>query len=327
MPSTVTANLQTGTVTRPGWTPSGNAVPLVLHGQHLNKASVRAAAVGNSPADESMRHLEAPDPVQQVSTAGQQQSKAKEELDSEGVRFAPGSFDVEAPFKTAGLNYKRRLVPSPLPSPSPSESVLLTVTASGSVSDYADTSSLQQSIAIAAGLEASAVTLSVAAASVIITATIEVPMTTTAATVQAVLSASLATPATASAVLGITVEAVPVVLIAYPPSQPPLSPPQPPSPPRPPLAPGSRYVITAEQLLVAADDSAVDRLVLAAGSYDLTRALSIGRPVTIEAEEVGTVVLDANGLFGPVVRVNSTVTLSGLNVTGGAGTDEVCFAS
>ena len=78
---------------------------------------------------------------------------------------------------------------------------------------------------------------------------------------------------------------------------------------------------------MAADDSAVDRLVLAAGSYDLTRALSIGRPVTIEAEEVGTVVLDANGLFGPVVRVNSTVTLSGLNVAGGAGTDEVCFAS
>ena len=79
---------------------------------------------------------------------------------------------------------------------------------------------------------------------------------------------------------------------------------------------------------MAADDSAVERIVLAAGTYDLTRAISIrhGRALTIEAEEVGTVVLDANGLFGPVVNVNGTATLSGLNVTGGAGT-EVCFAS
>ena len=92
-------------------------------------------------------------------------------------------------------------------------------------------------------------------------------------------------------------------------------------------------MITAEQLLAAAEeDGALDRIVLAAGTYDLTRAISIrrGRTLTIEAEEVGTVVLDANGLFGPVVRVNvvnGTATLSGLNVTGGAGTDEVCFAS
>ena len=77
------------------------------------------------------------------------------------------------------------------------------------------------------------------------------------------------------------------------------------------------------------EDGAFDRLVLAAGTYDLTRALSIGRALTIEAEAAGTVVLDANGLFGPVVRVNvnGTATLSGLNVTGGAGADEVCFAS
>ena len=81
-------------------------------------------------------------------------------------------------------------------------------------------------------------------------------------------------------------------------------------------------MITAEQLLAAAEeDGALDRIVLAAGTYDLTRAISIrhGRALTIEAEEVGTVVLDANGLFGPVVNVNGTATLSGLNVTGGAG--------
>ena len=73
--------------------------------------------------------------------------------------------------------------PPPSPSPSSSEFVLLTVTVRGSVSDYPDTSILQQIIATAAGVEASAVIISVAAASVIITATIEVPTTTTAATV------------------------------------------------------------------------------------------------------------------------------------------------
>ena len=126
--------------------------------------------------------------------------------------------------------------PPPSPSPSSSEFVLLTVTVRGSVSDYANTSILQQiiaRIATAAGVEASAVIISVAAASVIITATIEVPTTTTAATVQARLSTSLATAAAASDVLGIPVEAVPVVLIANPPSQPPLPPSQPPPPSEP----------------------------------------------------------------------------------------------
>ena len=309
--------------------------PLMLYGGDLNEVSVSTMAeltttISKSAVDKSTTHLEAPDPVKQMSTARHQQSN---------LVF----FDAEATFETAGLNAKRWLseAPLPSPSPSPSESVLLTVTASGSVSDYANTSSLQQSIATAAGLEASAVTLSVAAASVIITAIIAVPMTTTAATVQAVLSASLATAATASAVLGITVEAVPVVLIANPPSQPPAppqppsqppppsepphSPPQPQSPPRPPLAPGSRYVTTAEQLLVAANDSAVDRIVLAAGTYDLTRALSIFLALTMEAEQAGTVVLDAQGLFSPVVSVHGMATLHGLNVTGGAaGARRVC---
>ena len=308
-------------------TPS-DVAPLVLHGQQLNEVSL-------STVVELIEHhldiLEALDPVKQMSTARHQQSEAEELVGGSDFVY----FDVEGTFETDSLDAKRLLsaVPSPSPSPSPSplELVLLTVTASGSVSDYADTSSLQQSIATAAGLEAMAVILSVAAASVIITATIEVPMTTTAAAVQTVLSASLATAADASAVLGITVEAVPVVLIANPPSkppppsQPPLPPQPPPSPPRPPLAPGSRYVATAEQLLAAADDGAVDRIVLAAGTYDLARAVSISRALTIEAEEAGTVVLDAKGLFGPVVSVHSTATLSGLNVTGGSGAAFVCW--
>jgi hypothetical protein len=84
-------------------------------------------------------------------------------------------------------------------------------------------------------------------------------------------------------------------------------------------------VATAEQLLVAADDGAVNRIVLAAGTYDLARAVSISRALTIEAEEAGTVVLDAKGLFGPVVSVQGTATLSGLNVTGGSGARYVCW--
>ena len=110
------------------------------------------------------------------------------------------------------------------------------MTVNGTVIDV-DYSSLQQSIATAAGLEASAVTLSVSAASVIITATIAVPTATTAAAVRTMLSASLATAAAASAVLGVTVVAVPVVLIANPPSQPPKPPSQPPPPLPPPLSP------------------------------------------------------------------------------------------
>ena len=99
-----------------------------------------------------------------------------------------------------------------LPSPPPStKTVVLTLMASGSVSDYLDTSSLQQSVAAAAGVDKSLVTIRVAAASVIITASIAVPASTTAAAVQASLSSKLATVEAASTVLGVTVESVPTV--------------------------------------------------------------------------------------------------------------------
>ena len=94
------------------------------------------------------------------------------------------------------------------------KSIVLTLTVSGSVSDYSDTSSLQESIAAAAGVDKSLVTISVAAASVIITASIAVPASTTASAVQTSLSSKLATVEAASTVLGVTVEAVPTVVMS-----------------------------------------------------------------------------------------------------------------
>ena len=97
--------------------------------------------------------------------------------------------------------------PPPPPPPPHVMAVVLTMTAVGSVSDYSDTSSLQQKIATAAGVDKSRVTISVVAASVIITATIAVPADTTAAAVQESLSSTLGTTATAmTASLGITVQ-------------------------------------------------------------------------------------------------------------------------
>ena len=88
---------------------------------------------------------------------------------------------------------------------------MLTLTASGSVSDYSDTSALQTSIAVNAGVDASSVSISVAAASVIITATIKVPTSMTADVVQTTLSSRLGTAAAASTALGITVASAPTV--------------------------------------------------------------------------------------------------------------------
>ena len=98
--------------------------------------------------------------------------------------------------------------------PPSTKTVVLTLTASGSVSDYLDTSSLQESIADAAGVDKSLVTISVAAASVIITASIAVPASTTASAVQTSLSSKLATVEAASTVLGVTVESVPTVVMS-----------------------------------------------------------------------------------------------------------------
>ena len=136
--------------------------------------------------------------------------------------------------------------PPPVPMPS-TETVELTLTASGVVSDYSDTSSLQQGIATAAGVHKSLVTINVAAASVIITAAIVVPAATPAATVLTSLTATVGSPAAASAALGITVESITVMAYGSwwglgscaPPSSPPppMPSPPPPSPSPPPPSP------------------------------------------------------------------------------------------
>ena len=84
-------------------------------------------------------------------------------------------------------------------------------------------------MADAAGVDTSLVTITVAAASVRITAIIVVPASTTVSALQASLSTSLGTAAAATTQLGIAVEAVPIIEIA--------SPPPPPPPPLPPLPP------------------------------------------------------------------------------------------
>merc|ERR1711865_155775 len=70
---------------------------------------------------------------------------------------------------------------------------------------------LQTSIAVNAGVDASSVSISMGAASVIITATIKVPTSMTADAVQTTLTSRLGTAAAASTALGITVESAPTV--------------------------------------------------------------------------------------------------------------------
>jgi len=103
---------------------------------------------------------------------------------------------------------------------------VLTLTASGSVGDYSDTSSLKQSVAAAAVVDVWFVTITVAAASVLITATITVPESTTAFAVQSSLLFTLGNSTeSVLAALNVTVESSPTVVIVLPPSAPPSMPP------------------------------------------------------------------------------------------------------
>jgi hypothetical protein len=103
---------------------------------------------------------------------------------------------------------------------------VLTLTASGSVGDYSDTSSLKQSVAAAAVVDVWFVTITVAAASVLITATITVPESTTASAVQSSLLFTLGgSTESVLAALNVTVESSPTVVIVLPPSAPPSMPP------------------------------------------------------------------------------------------------------
>ena len=121
----------------------------------------------------------------------------------------------------------QEVVPCPSPPPPPpsptttttpapmnaNKTIVLTLTASGSVSDYSDTTALRRSIAASAGVAPSSTVITVAPASVIITATITVPASTADAAKTA-LSSILGTAAAASAALGIDVESVPTVTIS-----------------------------------------------------------------------------------------------------------------
>ena len=127
------------------------------------------------------------------------------------------------------------------------------MTASGSVNDFDDTkrTSLKSSIAAVAGVDASAVTVAINPGSVIITATIAVPASITAEAVQTSLASSLGTADAASIALGITVEAVPTIIITGPS----------PSPPPSPLTP-------CEKLYQCTDECASDQVVCKSGCAD-----------------------------------------------------------
>tara|TARA_B110001469_G_scaffold120490_1_gene129043 strand:- start:265 stop:702 length:438 start_codon:yes stop_codon:yes gene_type:complete len=83
-------------------------------------------------------------------------------------------------------------------------------------------------------------------------------------------------------------------------------------------------VSTVAELTAAVGNSAVDKILVAAGTYSLTTdmctdsAICIDRAVTIEAQVPGSVVLDANG-GRRVFEITSggTAGLIGLNITGG----------
>ena len=106
-------------------------------------------------------------------------------------------------------------------------SVEFTMTASGSVSDFEDTSSLRSSIASIAGVDSSAVTVTVSdyedtvsdyedTASVIISVTTTLDTSATATEVQKSLSSSLGTAATASTALGVRIETAPTIAARIP---------------------------------------------------------------------------------------------------------------
>ena len=86
-------------------------------------------------------------------------------------------------------------------------------------------------------------------------------------------------------------------------------------------------VSSVAELTAAVGDSAVDKILVAAGTYDFTSdmctgsAVCIDRAVTIEAQVPGSVVLDAKG-GRRVFEIQSagTAELIGLDITGGYST-------
>jgi len=87
---------------------------------------------------------------------------------------------------------------------------------------------------------------------------------------------------------------------------------------RAPLPLGTRWATTVAQLTAAINNSAISKIVVQAGTYDLSSALSISRAVTIEAEMAGSVVLNGRSQTRVFDIASSGVAqLIGLNITGG----------
>ena len=86
---------------------------------------------------------------------------------------------------------------------------------------------------------------------------------------------------------------------------------------------------TVGEFTAAVGNSAVDKILLAAGTYELTSnvcssssAVCIDRALTIEAEVPGAVVLNAMGVRRVFeIQSNGTIELVGLNMTGGYSSD------
>ena len=82
---------------------------------------------------------------------------------------------------------------------------------------------------------------------------------------------------------------------------------------------------TVGEFTAAVGNSAVDKILLAAGTYELTSdmctgsAVCIDRALTIEAQVPGSVVLDAKGARRVLyIQSSGTAELIGLNITGGS---------
>ena len=92
-------------------------------------------------------------------------------------------------------------------------------------------------------------------------------------------------------------------------------------------------VSSVAELTAAVGNSAVDKILVAAGTYELTSdmctgsAVCIDRALTIEAQVPGSVVLDAKGgrrVFH--IQSGGTAELIGLDITGGSsGVQSVCL--
>ena len=91
-------------------------------------------------------------------------------------------------------------------------------------------------------------------------------------------------------------------------------------------------VSSIAELTAAVGNSAVDKILVAAGTYDFTSdmcsgsAVCIDRALTIEAQVPGSVVLDAKGgrrVF--MIQSGGTAELIGLNITGGSASFVQCL--